>query len=275
MVLIEGRAFLEGPRWRHGRLWLSDVPTGEVLSVDMDGKVEVVAAIDGAPSGLGWLPDGTLLVARGEPAAIMAVSPGGQVGVYVDLTGVASFAPNDMVVDPSGRAWVGTCDLAGIPSPRPSQVLLVGPDRSVSVVDDSMRFPNGSVVTPDGRTLIVAETFGEGLAAFDIDDDGVAGAKREWARVPGSYPDGICLDADGAVWFADALGQAAVRVRQGGEVLDRVPTEQGCYACTLGGPDGRTLFLLTGRFGPAQAQLANRVGRVETVSVEVPGAGSP
>ena len=166
-ILIEGRAFLEGPRWRDGRLFLSDVPAGEVLSVDMDGRLEVVALIDGSPSGLGWLPDGTMLVARGVPAALMAVARDGKVTEYADLTGIAVFPPNDMVVDPNGRAWLGTCDIGGIPSPAPSQLLCIESDRTVSVVDDAMRFPNGSVVTSEG-TLIVAETFGSALTAFTL-----------------------------------------------------------------------------------------------------------
>lgn len=275
-ILIEGRAFLEGPRWRDGRLFLSDVPAGEVLSVAMDGKLEVVASIDGSPSGLGWLPDGTMLVARGLPAALMAVAPDGIITEYADLTGIAAFPPNDMVVDPSGRAWLGTCDIGGIPSPAPSQLLCVETDRTITVVDDAMRFPNGSVVTSDG-TLIVAETFGSVLTAFTLvgGDSGGASEKLEWAAVPGTFPDGICLDAEGAVWFADALGRAAVRVKEGGEVTAKIPTDQGCYACTLGGPDGQTLFLLTGEFGPAARGLAERKGRVEMVTVDVPASGSP
>jgi sugar lactone lactonase YvrE len=274
-VLVDGRAFLEGPRWRGDRLWFSDVPAGEVLTADMEGRCERVATIDGAPSGLGWLPDGTLLVARGVPAAVLAVSPAGDISEYADLTTIATFPPNDMVVDASGRVWVGTCDIAGIPAPAMSQLLCIDLDRSVSVVDDAMRFPNGSVVTPDGGTLIVAETFGSALTAFSIGADGRAIGKRDWARVPGSSPDGICLDAEGAVWFADPIGRAAIRVRQGGEVVDRVEVDQGCFACTLGGHDGRTLFLLTGEFGPPDDAIAKRLGRIELVSVEVPGSGSP
>jgi sugar lactone lactonase YvrE len=274
-VLVEGRAFLEGPRWRDDRLWFSDVPAGEVLTTDMEGRCECVAAIDGAPSGLGWLPDGTLLVARGVPAAVLAVSAAGSVRQYADLSGIATFPLNDMVVDTSGRVWVGTCDIAGIPEPSLSQLLHIDEDGSVSVVDDVMRFPNGSVLTPDGGTLIVAETFGSGLTAFSIDAEGRATGKRDWARVPGSFPDGICLDAEGAVWFADAIGRAAVRVREGGEVVDRVEVDQDCFACTLGGQDGRTLFLLLGEFGPPDEALVKRCGRIEMVRVEVPGSGSP
>jgi sugar lactone lactonase YvrE len=274
-VLVEGRAFLEGPRWRSDRLWFSDVPAGEVLSVDIEGHCRLEASIAGSPSGLGWLPDGTLLVARGAPAAVMAVSRDGKVSEYADLTGVATFAPNDMVVDPTGRAWLGTCDIGGIPSPSPSQVLCVDTDGSVELIDDAMAFPNGSVVTPDGATLIVAETFGSCLTAFTIGTGARAADKREWAAVPGTFPDGICLDAEGAVWLADAVGRAAIRVRQGGEITDRIETEQGCYACTLGGSDGRTLFLLTGAFGPPERSRSEKKGRIEMVAVAVGAGGSP
>ncbi len=273
-VLVDGLAFAEGPRWRGDRLWFADVAAGEVLSVGLDGDVTLVARIDGGPSGLGWLPDGTLLVSRGDPASVMAVLPNGEVREHSDLRAIAKGAPNDMVVDREGRAWLGTCDIAGIPTPAMTQLLCVLPDGACQVVDSRMRFPNGSVITPDGSTLIVAETFGAGLQAFSIDGDHV-GSKRQWAEVPGAYPDGICLDEEGAVWFADAVGRAAVRVREGGEILDRVPTEQGCYACTLGGPDGRTLFLCTGEFGPAARSREQRRGRIETATVAVGGSGSP
>ncbi len=273
-VLVEGLAFAEGPRWRGERLWFSDVAAGEVCSVGLGGDLTVVARIDGGPSGLGWLPDGTLLVARGEPASVMAVSPAGDVREYADLRTIATHPPNDMVVDQEGRTWLGTCDIAGIPTPAASQLLCIQPDRSVEVVDTQMCFPNGSVVTTDGSTLIVAETFGAGFQAFNI-DGGHGGAKRQWAEVAGAYPDGICLDEEGAVWFADARGRCAVRVREGGEILDRVSTEQGCYACTLGGPDGRTLFLCTGEFGPSGRSRENRKGRIEMTTVAIGGAGSP
>ena len=277
-VLVEGLAFAEGPRWRDGRLYFSDVPTGEVLSVGLDGSVETVVKLegDGLPSGLGWLPDGTLLIAHADRPAITAMSPDGSLRMraHADLSGLASFPTNDMVVDAEGRAFVGTCDVAGIPAPAVSELLMVLPDGTASVVDGEMRFPNGPVVTPDGSTLIVAETFGAGLMAFDLGPDGATN-KRQWASVPGSLPDGICLDAEGAVWFADPIAQAAVRVREGGELVQRVETGAGCFACTLGGDDMRTLFLLTGNFVPPAQNLIDRPGKVEIVRVDVPGTGSP
>ena len=272
-ILIDGLAFAEGPRWRDGRLYFSDVPAGMVHSVDTAGNLKTEAEIDGFPSGLGWLPDGTLLIARGAPAAIVRADG----SVYADLSDVAAFPPNDMIVDPRGRVFVGTCDIGGIGSgaPSPSQLIQVDPDGTVTVVDGDMRFPNGPVVTPDGDTLIVAETFGAGLKAFDISGDGPARDKRQWAAVDGSLPDGICLDAEGAVWFADALGQKAVRVKEGGEVLGEVVPQQACFACTLGGEDMRTLFIITGAFVAPEENLRNRPGRIEFTTVDVPGGGSP
>jgi sugar lactone lactonase YvrE len=179
-----------------------------------------------------------------------------------------------MVVDARGRAYVGCCDIPGMPRPAASEVVIVHPDGRVAVGDPSMRFPNGSVVTPDGRTLIVAETYGEGLTAFTIADDGTLGEKRTWATVAGTYPDGICLDEQGCVWFADARGRACLRVAEGGEVLDRVETEDRVYACTLGGPDLRTLFVLTGML-PGLAEPGSRPGRIFAHEVAVPGSGSP
>ena len=273
-ILIDGLAFAEGPRWRDDRLYFSDVAAGLVHSVDMAGSLKTEAELPGRfPSGLGWLPDGTLLIAQGDPAAVVRADG----SVYADLADVAAFAPNDMIVDTRGRVFVGTCDIAGIATgaPSPGQLIQVDPDGAVTVVDADMRFPNGPVVTPDGNTLIVAETFGNGLMAFDVSGDGPARNKRQWASVPGSVPDGICLDAEGAVWFADALGQKTVRVREGGEVTAEVAPQQACFACTLGGDDMRTLFILTGAFTAPEQNLRNRPGRIEFVTVDVPGAGSP
>lgn len=269
-VLVDGLAFAEGPRWRNDRLFFSDVVAGTVHTVDLRGNLETVAEIEGAPSGLGWLSDGTLLIARGTPPAIVRADG----SVYADLADVAAFPCNDMVVH-EDRVFVGTCDVAGIPAPSDSQLIEIDRDGNVHVVDGEMRFPNGPVVTPDGTTLIVAETFGAGLKAFDLSGDTPATSKRQWATVEGSLPDGICLDSEGAVWFADAVGKAVVRVREGGEVVQRIATEQPCFACTLGGPDMKTLFVITGAFVPPELNLQNRPGRIELFTVGVPGTGSP
>lgn len=269
-ILVDGLGFGEGPRWRNGRLYFTDVAANTIHSVGLDGDRETIAHIDGQPSGLGWLSDGTLLIARAYPAAIVRADG----SVYADLSDIAAFGCNDMVVY-NDRVFVGTCDFAGIPAPQPSQLIEVDAEGKAHVVDDAMRFPNGSVVTDDGRTLVVAETFGAGLQAFDISGGGPASGKRQWAAVEGSLPDGICLDAEGAVWFADALGQSVVRVREGGDVVARIATERPCFACTLGGPDMRTLFVVTGAFAPHEENLRNRPGRIDMFHVEVPGVESP
>jgi sugar lactone lactonase YvrE len=274
-VVVDGLAFPEGPRWRDGRLWFSDMG-GQVVVVDEDGSARTVLddIPGGPPSGLGWLPDGRLLVVATEGRTVLALGSDGSLTRHADLSGVASYGCNDMVVGAAGRAYVGSCDLAGIPRPATSELVIVHPDGQVEVGDPAMRFPNGSVITPDGRTLIVAETFGQCLTAFTIDDEGRLGDKREWAAVPLTSPDGICLDEEGCVWFADAAGNACVRVAEGGEVRDRVETDQAVFACTLGGPDGRTLFALTSTFPIGDARRS-RPGRIVAYEVTVPGSGSP
>lgn len=271
LLLLDGLAFPEGPRWRDGRLWFSDVLAAEVRAVDLTGDVETIATVPGLPSGLGWLPDGRLLVVSVDDRRLLRLDEGGLVE-HADLGALASFGCNDMVVDAAGRAWVGACDNAGIPTPALSELLVVEPDGTARVADPAMAFPNGAVVTPDQSTLIVAETFGSRLTAFRIDAGGVAADRRVWADLAGGVPDGIALDAEGAVWYADPVHNECVRVREGGAVLDRVPTPQPCFACALGGPDGTTLFLLTSGSTDHVRNRAERPGRISTVAVDVPAA---
>lgn len=269
-LLLEGLAFPEGPRWHDGRLWFSDVLSTEVLAVDLDGATEGIVEVPALPSGLGWLPDGRLLVVSVDDRRILRLE-GHELVEHADLSALASFGCNDMVVDATGRAWVGCSDNGGMPSPASSELMLVEPDGRTSVVDPALAFPNGAVVTPDQATLIVAETFGARLTAFTLDENG-ARERRVWADLPGAVPDGIALDAQGAIWYADPLRNECVRVREGGEVLDRVATPQPCFACALGGADGTTLFLLTSGSSDHVRNLAERPGRISTVRVDVPGA---
>ena len=268
-VLLEGLAFPEGPRWRDGRLWFSDVLAGEVLAVDLEGRVEKIVEVPGLPSGLGWLPDGRLLVVSVDERRVMRLE-GDDLVEHADLSGLASFGCNDMVVDAAGRAWVGSCDNPGIPRPASSELLVAQPDGSARVVDPEMAFPNGAVVTPDQRSLIVAETFGAKLTAFTLDGAGGASDRRVWADLGAGVPDGIALDAEGAIWYADPVGNECVRVLEGGEVVARVATDQPCFACALGGPDGTTLFLLTSASTDHVRNRAERPGRISTVEVDVP-----
>jgi sugar lactone lactonase YvrE len=273
-LLLDGLAFPEGPRWHDGRLWFSDVHVGDVIAVDLHGAAEVIVHVPSLPSGLGWLPDGTLLIVSVENRQVLRLD-GKETGVHGDLAHLATFGCNDMVVDGHGHAYVGSCDNAGIPRPAPGELLLVHPDGRTAVVDPSLRFPNGSVITPDGRTLIVAETFGDCLTAFTVADDGMLEGRREWAPLGGGVPDGIALDAEGCVWYADPVANACMRVREGGAVAGRIPTDQPCFACMLGGNAGTTLFLLTSA-SPSPAQtVIQRPGRIEMVEVDVPGVGWP
>jgi sugar lactone lactonase YvrE len=286
-VLTDGLGFVEGPRWHDGRLWLSDSTGGVVLALGPDGEVAPVVAVPGEPSGLGWLPDGRLLVVSWERRRLMRLDPEGLVE-HADLRGVATFHCNDMVVDGRGRAWVGNWGfdlgayldgrdllaVAAVPDLPTAALARVDPDGAVAVAATGLRFPNGTVVTPDGATLVVAETFAERLTAFDVGADGTLANRRVWAELPGVVPDGIALDAEGAIWVANPLAPECLRVAPGGAVLERVATSQPCYACALGGPDRATLYLLT---NPPfdTAAIGGGGGRVETVPVAVPGAGWP
>ncbi len=272
-VVVDGLAFAEAPRWRDGRLWLSDFFTESVLTVGLDGSVATVARVPGGPSGLGWLPDGRLVVVSIAQRRLLRLERGALVE-HADLSRHASFPCNDMVVDAAGRAYVGACDFDGLPHPAPSELLLVAPDGAVTVADPSLRFPNGAVVTDGGATLVVAESTGSCLTAFTVGDGGALSEKRTWAPLDGGVPDGICVDAEGAIWYADPVHRRCVRVREGGAVVGRVDTARGCYACALGGPDGSLLFLVTGKLLPAADALARRLGRVEAVAVDVPAAGA-
>ena len=218
--LAEGFAFLEGPRWRDGKLWVSDMHDDRVLAVDLAGRRETVVEVPGQPSGLGWLPDGRLLIVSMTDRRLLRLDAAG-LSVVADLSGVATFHCNDMVVDAHGRAYVGNFGYdfeAGMP-PRAATLALVLPDGTVHVAADDLAFPNGTVLTPDGRTLIVAESFAARLTAFDVAADGTLSRRRIWAALEGAVPDGICLDAEGAIWVASPLSKEVLRVREGGEVV--------------------------------------------------------
>jgi sugar lactone lactonase YvrE len=285
-VLTEEVWFGEGPRWRGGRLWFSDFVERAVRSVSLAGDVRTEHAVgDSRPSGLGWTPAGDLLFVAMDMAQVRRVSADGAVQVHADLSALSKWPWNDMVVDAEGRAWVGgfgfdfnaELDARGIASvvaDHPTAKLAcVQPDGAVELAADGMHFPNGSVITPDGRTLIVAETLGSCLTAFDIGQRGALSNRREWAPLGGRLPDGICLDAQGAVWFANPAAPECVRVAEGGEVLEVVDTGQPCFACMLGGEEGFDLFMLTSRLaapGEAPAQ-----GRILARRVGAPHAGWP
>jgi sugar lactone lactonase YvrE len=273
--LLSGLRFPEGPRWRGDRLWFSDQYGKQVVAVDLAGRAESVVDVPGQPSGLGWLPDGRLLIVSMCDRKLLC-HEGGQLREVADLSAIATFHANDMVVDGAGRAYVGNFgfDLHGGGRYCTTSLALVHPDGRVRVAADDLAFPNGSVITPDGGTLIVAETFGARLTAFDVDSEGALSNRRLWAKLEGAVPDGICLDAEGAIWVASPVSAEVLRVREGGEVSQRIRVATQAFACMLGGPERRTLFICTASDSdPAKA--AERSGRIEYVEVEVPGAGLP
>ena len=272
--LLEGLHFPEAPRWHNGRLWFSDFFRREVIALTPDGRSEVQLQLEDSPSGLGWRPDGTLLVVSMHEQRVLAWD-GERVSQVAELSGLVGGPCNDMVVDVQGRAYVGNFgfDLYAREDPRATCLLRVDPDGRVHRVAEDLWFPNGMAITTDGRTLIVAETLRHRLTAFDIGADGGLHSRRVFAELPGVFPDGLCLDAQGAVWVADARGYAVLRVWEGrGEEMRLSTGENQGYACALGGPDGRTLFVCTAPgVGPKAGAL--RQGRIETVTVGVPGAG--
>jgi sugar lactone lactonase YvrE len=282
--------FGEGPRWRNGRLWFSDFYAHRVCSVDLAGDLRTELELEGRPSGLGWMPDGSLLVVRMELRQVWRRWNDGRFALHADLADHSAHLCNDMVVDGQGRAYVGNFgfDLdaeihargaESVIADHPTTVLaLVQPDGTVSDAAPGERFgfPNGMVITPDGSTLIVGETLGGCLTALDIGEDGALSNRREWAPTWPRLPDGICLDASGAVWIANPLAPECARIAPGGEVLAVVETGGlNCYACMLGGPTGRHLFMLVAPSSDAVEAAKAPKGKVLVTEVEVPGAGWP
>jgi sugar lactone lactonase YvrE len=286
---IEGLHFGECPRWHDGRLWYVDFYAGTVVSTDEDANTRIELEVPGEPAGIGWLPDGRLLVVARKPRTVLRLEPDGQLVEHGDLKPMAGFYGNDMVVDSAGRAYVGNFgfDLDGFieergpvalvepPGPPTTPLIRIDPDGSAHIAADDISFPNGTVITPDGATMILAETLGGRLTAFDVGPDGELSGRRVWAQLPWCAPDGICLDADGNVWVANAISQECWLVTEGGEVIDRVATSLNSFACMLGGADRRTLYIMTAPTSTESVVSAQRTARVEQARVRVGGAGLP
>ncbi len=283
---VEGLFFGEGPRWHDERLWYSDFFDGAVFSVDEAGQRRHEVDVPGRPSGLGWLPDGRLLVVSMLNQAVMRREPDGSLVEHASLRPWAESRANDMVVSPAGRAYVGNfgydpdaggegADLNAAKVPWHATLVRVDPDGTAGPAAEDLAFPNGTVITPDGRTLIIAETLAEHLSAFDIGPDGSLSNRRVWATVPGRYADGICLDAEGAIWAANARAPECVRIAPGGEVLEVIETDRPCFACMLGGADRRTLYIVTAASYDEEVAQATRTGRIVAVGVDAPGTGAP
>jgi sugar lactone lactonase YvrE len=278
-ILLSGLVIGESPRWHDGRLWLSNWGAREIVAVDLLGESEVVSRVSTTiPFSIDWLPDGRLVIVSGPERLLLRREPGGSLATHADLTGVSDFALNEIVVDGRGNTYVNGpgFDLMAGGAPAEGLVAMVAPNGEARRVAGGVAFPNGMAVTPDNSTLIVAESYGRRLTAFDIDADGGLGAGRVWANLGEGTPDGICLDAEGAVWYADVPNRRCVRVREGGEVLDTVEVDRGCFACMLGGDDGRTLFITAAEWrGPANMFDEPRTGQVLAVEAPAPGAGHP
>ncbi|HEX2355593.1 MAG TPA: SMP-30/gluconolactonase/LRE family protein [Micromonosporaceae bacterium] len=276
-ILMAGLAMGESPRWHQDRLWFSDMGTNEVVAVDIKGNQELIAHVPAMPMGTGWLPDGRLLIVSSRDGVVLRREPDGSLVRHADLRSVADHPWSDMVVDGRGNAYVGNIgfDFDGGETAA-GTVVLVTPDGSVREVADGVWFPNGVAVTPDNGTLILAESYANRLTAFDIVADGTLSNRRVWADLDGAFPDGICLDADGALWYADVPNKRCVRVREGGLVLQTVELDRGCFACALGGAHGRTLFLMTAQWsGKDSLKGGARTGQVLTVEAPAAGAGWP
>lgn len=274
-TILDGLAFPEVPRWRDGRLYFSDIYGHRVVAMSPDGQAETVLDHNGAVSGLGWLPGGDLLVVSVDDLQVLRVPKSGCVSVHADLAGVATYFLNDMVVDRYGRAYVGNVGYRFLSEPPRAAVLArVDADGSVHAAADGLMLPNGTVITPDGQTLIIAETAAARLTAFDVASDGSLSNRRVWAALAAS-PDGICLDAEGAIWVASPRTDELLRIAEGGAVLTRISTDRSPKACMLGGADRRTLYVTTAESVVPDECRALRSGRIEAVGVEVPGAGLP
>lgn len=292
-VVVDGFHYLEGPRWHENALWFVDFYTKGVYCVNSQGVAEKVVHVEQQPSGLGWLPDGRLLVVSMKDRKILRLEDNGELVVHADIWDHCSGHANDMVVASNGNAYVGHFgfDLMGGANYKSAGLVLVRPDGSSQVVTEGLAFPNGIVISEDQKTLIVNELFGNRISQFDLKEDGSLGERRDFAsfgelgeepdvgkRIESAkiLPDGLALDAEGAVWFADTLNHRAVRMAEGGEILEIVNTEpKGVFAVTLGGEDGKTLFMCVAPDWDEAARKSETKGCMLSTKVNVGYAGTP
>ena len=274
-VILDGLCFGEGPRWRNGHLWMSDMHDQKVLKVAPTGAFEVVVQLaDDQPSGLGWLPNGDLLIVAMSSRRLLRFD-GSEISVHADLSELVSGLCNDMVVDKTGRAYVGNFgfDLHNGAAQRNAELILVEPDGTARCVNDEVLFPNGTVITPDDATLIVAETLAGRLTAFDLDSNGDLSHRRVWAQLPkGAVPDGICLDAGGGIWSASPSTNNCIRQIEGGAVTHEISLERGAFACMIGDDQ---LYILTSTTSKPDQCKTKREARVEVYPAPYPAAGRP
>jgi sugar lactone lactonase YvrE len=275
-LVTKGIVFPESPRWHAGRLWFSDVYDFALKAVDLDGNLEVIAQVPGRPSGLGVLPDGRMLMATALEKRLYAVAADGEMELVADVSSLATGLLNDMVVDSHGRAYVGDNGFNPVTEDfKPGRTILVAPGREPEIAAEDVHLHNGCAISPDGRTLYVAETFGLRVSRFAIDDDGRLSERAVHAELP-SRPDGLCLDAEGCLWVAMVEDSEYVRIDPGGEVVQRIAGAASfTLACALGGPDRRLLFLDSADTSMERLKDGDSVGRIDYVEVPVPGAGLP
>ena len=279
-TLQKSLSFGEAPRWRPGEgLYFSDIHAQRVLLQRLDGELEEIAAFDGPVSGLGWLPDGRLLVVSMHDRRLLRRDRDGVFRTHADLSEVAGWHANDMVVDSNGVAYVGNFGFSIAPvreEPRPANLARVMPDGAVSIAASELWFPNGAVITPDGRTFVIGESAARRLTAFTITKTGLLTDRRSWATMPdGALPDGICLDEEGAIWVASPSSRELLRIAEGGAVLERIKTEQMAVAVTLGGPDRRTLFVCTAESTDPEFCRSTHSAQLLAIKVDIAGAGHP
>jgi sugar lactone lactonase YvrE len=274
---MTGIVFGESPRWHDDRLWFSDWGAQEIIALDLEGNSEVIIRMPSFPFCIDWLADGRLLIVLASDRLLLRREHDGSLVTHTDLSCLSEHPWNDIVVDGRGNAYIGN---TGFDFPAgefaPGILALVTPDGSARQVADGVAFPNGIVVTPDNSTLIVAESYANSLTAFDIAADGSLSNRRVWADLDNGVPDGICLDAEGAIWYGDVPNKRCVRVREGGEVLQTIELDRGCFACMLGGVDRRTLFLVAREWGGMESTAeGERTGQVLSAPAPAPGAGWP
>lgn len=274
----DGYTFLEGPRWHEGRLWVSDYFSKRVLAFDLDGNPETIAEVDGMPAGLGFLPDGTPLVVSQADRAVYRIADG-RLQLHAELGALAGGMANDMVVATDGTAYVGNhgFDMSAGEEPRPTTLARISPDGQVTAAAEDCIFPNGSVITDDGRTLLVAESFANRISAWDIAPDGSLANRRTWAQLDESLtPDGICMDAEGGIWAGNPLVSRFTRIEEGGTITDEIPTPgRWAVACVFGGPDRTTLFLLSAETSMEDQPRGISTARIDVTEPGVAGAGIP
>jgi sugar lactone lactonase YvrE len=270
VTLVNGLAMGESPRWHKDRLWFADWGVREILAVDANGHSDVVVRTPfELPFSIDWLPDDRLLIVAGRESRLVRMEPDGALATHIDLSSISDKAWNEIVVDGRGNTYVNG---------GPGIIAFVSADRAIRQVADGLAFPNGMAITPDNRTLIIAESHGRKLTAFDIARDGLLSNQRVWADLGNGVPDGICIDEDGAVWYADVPNKRCVRVREGGEVLQAIDVDRGCFACMLGGPDRRTLFVVAYEWRGMEKipeVVQARTGQLLTVEAPAPGVGWP